>query len=186
MVAGLVSRLRCGCCCLLSRADSYSEELACDQSMSVEALEVLLFPFDNCYISNIFVPITSVTSMRKAFRISPAEWEVMSVVWEQSPVDATTVAELLERKKKWTLATVRTLLRRLANKGALAYRIEGKKYVYTALVTMEDCVRQESESFLARVVGRAPAATLLHLVRKADLSAADIAELRRVLRQKQE
>jgi len=58
--------------------------------------------------------------------------------------------------------------------------------VYTSRVTMEDCVRKESESFLDRVVGRAPAATLLHLVRKADLSAADIAELRRVLRQKQE
>ena len=124
--------------------------------------------------------------MKKSLRISPAEWEVMAVVWEHSSVDAATAAEVLERKKKWTLATVRTLLRRLVNKGALKYETEGKKYVYTARVTMEDCVRQESESFLDRVVGRAPAATLLHLVRKADLSAADIAELRRVLRQKQE
>ena len=124
--------------------------------------------------------------MKKSFRISPAEWEVMAVVWEHSSVDAATVAEVLERKKKWALATVRTLLRRLVNKGALKYETEGKKYVYTARVTMADCVRQESESFLDRVVGRAPAATLLHLVRKADLSAADIAELRRVLRQKQE
>ncbi len=108
------------------------------------------------------------------------------MVWEHASVDAATVAEVLERKKKWTLATVRTLLRRLVNKGALQYETEGKKYVYTPRVTMEDCVRQESESFLDRVVGRVPAATLLHLVRKADLSAADIAELRRVLRQKQE
>ena len=124
--------------------------------------------------------------MKKSFRISPAEWEVMAVVWEHSSVDAATVAEVLERKKRWALATVRTLLRRLVNKGALKYETEGKKYVYTTRVTMEDCVRQESESFLDRVVGRAPAATLLHLVRKADLSAAEIAELRRVLRQKRE
>jgi len=124
--------------------------------------------------------------MKKSLRISPAEWEVMAVVWERSSVDAATVAEVLERKKRWALATVRTLLRRLVNKGALKYETEGKKYVYTARVTMADCVRHESESFLDRVVGRAPAATLLHLVRKADLSAADIAELRRVLRQKQE
>ena len=130
--------------------------------------------------------VTTVTFMKKSFSISPAEWDVMAVVWERSPVDASTVVEVLEKKKQWTLATVRTLLRRLVNKGALAYQTEGKKYVYTARVTMEDCVRRESESFLDRVVGRAPAATLLHLVRKADLSAADIAELRRVLRQKQE
>ena len=123
--------------------------------------------------------------MKKSFRISPAEWEVMAVVWERSEVDASTVAEVLDRKKKWTLTTVRTLLRRLVNKGALGYETQGKKYVYKPRVTMEDCVRQESESFLDRVMGRAPAATLLHLVRRANLSASEIEELRRVLRQKE-
>ena len=123
--------------------------------------------------------------MKKSFRISPGEWEVMAVVWEKSSVDATTVAEVLERKKKWTLTTVRTLLRRLVNKGALAYETEGKKYVYTPRVTMEDCARQESESFLDRVLGRAPAATLLHLVKRANLTPSEIEELRRVLRQKE-
>ena len=122
--------------------------------------------------------------MKKSFSISPAEWDVMAVVWEKAPVDATTVVEVLEQKKQWTLATVRTLLRRLVNKRALAYETEGKKYIYKPLVTIEECVRRESESFLDRVVGRAPAATLLHLVRKADLSASDIEDLRRVLRQK--
>ena len=123
--------------------------------------------------------------MKKSIRISPAEWEVMAVVWEKSSVDATTVAEVLEGSKKWTLTTVRTLLRRLVNKGALAYETEGKKYVYTPRVTMEDCVRQESESFLDRVLGRAPAATLLHLVKRATLTPSEIEELRRALRQKE-
>ena len=107
------------------------------------------------------------------------------MVWEKSSVDATTVAEVLEGSKKWTLTTVRTLLRRLVNKGALAYETEGKKYVYTPRVTMEDCVRQESESFLDRVLGRAPAATLLHLVKRATLTPSEIEELRRALRQKE-
>ena|SRR5437870_9614248 len=123
--------------------------------------------------------------MKKSLRISPAEWDVMAVVWARAPVDAGTVVEVLEQKNQWTLATVRTLLRRLVNKGALAYETEGKKFMYRPLVTVEACVRRESESFLDRVLGRAPAATLLHLVRKADLSTADIEELRRVLRQKE-
>ena len=109
----------------------------------------------------------------------------MAVVWARAPVDAGTVVEVLEQKNQWTLATVRTLLRRLVNKGALAYETEGKKFMYRPLVTVEACVRRESESFLDRVLGRAPAATLLHLVRKADLSTTDIEELRRVLRQKE-
>ena len=109
----------------------------------------------------------------------------MTVVWERAPIAASAVARLLEEKKQWALATVRTLLRRLVNKGALDQRQDGKRYVYAPRVSREECVRWESESFLDRVLGRAPAATILHLVRKADLSKQDIQEFRRILREKE-
>src|SRR6188474_3118424 len=105
--------------------------------------------------------------MKKRIRIADAEWEVMVVVWEKAPVAASVVAELLRERKRWTLATVRTLLRRLVNKGALRQQPEGKRYLYTPLVPLEECVRQASDSFLDRVLGRAPSLSLLHLVRKA-------------------
>lgn len=123
--------------------------------------------------------------MKNPMRITQAEWEVMTVIWERAPVPASIVAEVLQEKREWTLTTVRTLLRRLVNKGALEQRLEGKRYVYTALASMEECVRRESESFLDRVLGRAPSAALLHLVRRADLSKKDIQELRRILREKE-
>lgn len=109
----------------------------------------------------------------------------MAVAWEHAPVAAATIVDVLEERKQWSLATVRTLLRRLVNKGALRQEAEGKRYIYTPLVTREECVQRESDSFLDRVLGRAPAVSLLHLVRKADLSAKDIEELRRILREKE-
>jgi BlaI family penicillinase repressor len=123
--------------------------------------------------------------MKPGLRISAAEWEVMNIVWQQQPVPAAAVAEALEKRKQWSLATVRTLLRRLVGKQALAQQQEGKRFLYTTRVSMADCVRQESESFLGRVLGRTPPATVLQLVRKADLSQEDIQELRRILKQKE-
>lgn len=123
--------------------------------------------------------------MKKGIRITEAEWEVMGVVWGQAPVAAMTIAEVLEKRRQWSLATVRTLLRRLVNKGALQQRAEGKRYIYTPRISMDDCVRRESDSFLERLLGRAPSVSILHLVRKADLSADDIDELRRILRDKE-
>jgi len=123
--------------------------------------------------------------MKKTIRITEAEWEVMAVVWERKPVAASTVVEVLEDRKQWTLATVRTLLRRLVNKGALQQESEGKRYLYTPLISMAECARQESESFLDRVLGRAPSAAILHLVKRADLSDKDIQELRRILKEKE-
>jgi BlaI family transcriptional regulator, penicillinase repressor len=123
--------------------------------------------------------------MKTVFRITEAEWEVMVVAWDRAPVAASVVAEALEKKKKWSLATVRTLLRRLVNKGILQQQAEGKRFLYKPKVSMAECVRHESESFLGRVLGRAPSASILHLVKKADLSAEDIQELRRILREKE-
>jgi BlaI family transcriptional regulator, penicillinase repressor len=123
--------------------------------------------------------------MQRSIRISEAEWEVMGVVWEQAPVTASTIMEVVEPKREWTLATVRTLLRRLVNKGAVEQSLEGKRYLYTPRLSREECVKRESDSFLDRVLGRAPAATLLHLVERADLSREDIRDLRRILREKE-
>jgi BlaI family penicillinase repressor len=123
--------------------------------------------------------------MKKSIRITEAEWEVMAVVWDRPPVAASTVVEMLEHRRQWTLATVRTLLRRLVNKGALQQESEGKRYIYTPLISMAECARQESESFLDRVLGRAPSEAILHLVKRAELSREDIQELRRILREKE-
>ena len=84
------------------------------------------------------------------------------------------------------LGTVRTLLRRLVDKGALQHQIEGKRYLYTPRVSRDACVLRESESFLDRVLGRAPSVSLVHLVKKAALSRKDIQELRKILREKEE
>ena len=127
----------------------------------------------------------NLNTMTSSIRITNAEWEVMTVVWQRGQAPASAVAGELRESKHWSLATVRTLLRRLVNKGLLAQQAEGKRYIYTPLVSMEDCVHQESESFWDRVLGRAPSAALLHLVKRADLSKRDIQELRRILRDKE-
>jgi BlaI family penicillinase repressor len=123
--------------------------------------------------------------IKQVIRMTHAEWEVMMVLWQGGRAAASAVVEQLHESKSWSLATVRTLLRRLVNKGALAQEAEGKRYIYTPLVTMEECVHQESESFWDRVLGRAPSAALLHLVKRAELSKEDIQELRRILRDKE-
>ncbi len=123
--------------------------------------------------------------MKPQIRITEAGWEVMAVAWEFAPVPAGKVVEALKHRKQWTLVTVRTLLRRLVNKRALRQEIEGKRHLYTPLISMAECVRRESESILDRVLGRAPSEAILHLVKRANLSANDIVELRRILREKE-
>jgi BlaI family penicillinase repressor len=123
--------------------------------------------------------------MTKIPKISEAEWVVMEVVWRKHPVTALEVVQQLTAHKQWQDQTIRTMLRRLIGKKALKYRAEGKVYYYEPAVSREQCVRGESESFLERVFGGTAHPLLLHLMQEANLSSDEIAELRRILRDKE-
>ncbi len=97
----------------------------------------------------------------------------------------------LERVDHWLgqgadpSGTVKTLIGRLVRKEALGFDAEGRHYLYFPKVAREACVRAESRSFADRVFGGAPNPMLLHMVREADLSGDEIAELRRILGEKE-
>src|SRR5471032_527846 len=123
--------------------------------------------------------------MAQTPKISEAEWIVMEVVWRQNPITALEVVQQLTAHKQWQDQTIRTMLRRLIRKKALKYKAEGKVYYYAPAVSREQCVRGESRSFLERVFGGTAQPLLVQLVQETKLSAEEIAELKRILRDKE-
>ena len=123
--------------------------------------------------------------MSKTPRISEAEWLVMKVCWNRSPITAQDIIEALEPPASRHPKTVKTLLNRLVKKGALGFTKEGRAYLYEPLVAEKDCVTAESTSFLERVFGGSLQPMLAHFVENRKLSPAEIAELKRLLKQKE-
>jgi len=58
------------------------------------------------------------------------EREVMQLVWADGPITAENVRERLARRLKES--TVRTVLRRLEEKGYVSHTVDGRTYVYRA------------------------------------------------------
>jgi BlaI family penicillinase repressor len=116
--------------------------------------------------------------------ISAAEWQVMHVVWEQKAATAAEVIAALASATGWRHRTVRTLLARLVEKGALAAEAQGNRYVYRPLVSRNACVRQESRSFLEKVFSGDVGELLVHFVRGTQISQEQIEELKRLLDEK--
>jgi BlaI family penicillinase repressor len=125
------------------------------------------------------------SSSSKSIRISESEWQVMVLVWRRSPVAAGEIVDSLSRRMGWHSRTIRTLLDRLVKKGALKATLEGKRYLYEPLLTMNACIHRESRSFLERVFGGEAAPMLLYLVRESKLSGEEIKELKRLLSEKE-
>jgi BlaI family penicillinase repressor len=124
--------------------------------------------------------------MVSAPQISDAEWEVMNVLWEKSPLTASDVVDALGERMQWHPKTVKTLLSRLVKKGALRFKEEGNRYLYRPAFARERYVEQESRSFVDRVFGGKATPALLHFVQEAKLSDSDIEELRAILERKKD
>ena len=116
--------------------------------------------------------------------ISGAEWRVMEVIWDRATATAAEVVAALSSTTEWKHRTIRTLLARLVEKKVLAAQPDGNRYLYRPLIPRDRCVRQESRSFLRRVFRGDVGELLIHMVQDADISAAQIKQLKRLLDEK--
>jgi BlaI family penicillinase repressor len=110
----------------------------------------------------------------------------MEVLWDRSPQSAAEVIEALTAETGWNHRTIRTLLRRLVDKGAVSYSEDGRAYLYAAVLTREQYVRSESRSFLSRVFGGNPLSALTHFVEDEDLSPEELERLKNLVEEKRE
>ncbi len=114
-------------------------------------------------------------------RISEAEAVVMEALWESHPLSAEDVVARLGDRNGWAEATVKTLLNRLLNKGAISATKEGRRYLYAPQVAREAWLLEESSSLLERLFDGRVAPLVAHFSQHRKLSRDDVAELRRLL-----
>ncbi len=122
--------------------------------------------------------------MSKIPQISDTEWQIMKIIWANSPITANQVIEELEGTTNWKPKTVKTLLSRLVKKKALSFNKEGREYFYYSLVSEKECIRAENKSFLKKVYGGAFNVMLSNLLEEEKLSTDEIKELKDILEKK--
>ena len=114
-------------------------------------------------------------------QISEAESVVMDVLWRTHPLGAEEVVAALADSRHWQEATIKTLLNRLLNKGAIAAERDGRRYLYSPLLKREAWMLEESRGLLDRLFDGRVAPLVAHFSEQRKLSRKDIAELRKLL-----
>ncbi len=105
---------------------------------------------------------------------------VMEIVWTLGEASVNQVkTKLAPRKLAYT--TVLSVMQKLDKAGWLTHREEGRAYVYRPVVTRAEAGRSSLRQFIDRVCGGDPIAMFQHLLDDQELSAADLAELRKMI-----
>ncbi|WP_339734927.1 BlaI/MecI/CopY family transcriptional regulator [uncultured Gimesia sp.] len=120
-------------------------------------------------------------SQRSELQITDAEWDVMLSVWKAEDQTAGEIIARVEPIRKRSHRTVRTLLTRLVEKGAVTVRVDGSRHLYRAAVTRNECVRLAARSFTERFFAGDLQSLLLHFVENETLSSDEVEELRQRL-----
>ena len=117
-------------------------------------------------------------------RITDAELDVMEVLWGAAePLTAADIAERIDPTRDWTLATVKTMLSRLASKGAISYRVEGRRFLYSPAIERESYVGLESRRFVDKLFGGRLSPLVARLAEEDSLDDEDIAAIEAILKE---
>ena len=88
---------------------------------------------------------------RKNYELTEGEWAIIRAVWDNEPCAAPTIQEVLEKQKKWTYSTVKTMMDRMVFKGLLRTERIRNLILYRSAIT----VKQAQKSEIMRTVKRA-------------------------------
>lgn len=123
--------------------------------------------------------------METALEITPAEWQVMRVAWTLGTVTSSQLIAILQKKQvDWKPATIKTLLRRLVQKGALSTTRKGRSFLYRPLVAEQATMDMVADNLFNSICERCVGRTLAHVIDQATLSQADIVKLQTALAKK--
>ena len=117
--------------------------------------------------------------------LSGSEWEVMKVLWEHGPLAARDVYAHLADVQPWEQGTVKTLLRRMVQKGWLSYTQVGSSFLYRSAVPRQKGVRAAIKQFSERVLDGALAPFVAYYAEEKRLTTEDVAELEKLLKRHQ-
>ncbi len=119
-------------------------------------------------------------------KLSEAEWKVMDVVWAQSPASARQVCEALVAETGWAYSTVKTLLTRLAGKGAVTFTMRANTRWFEPALSRTRAQRSALKSLLDRAFDGTFGSLVHHLTQEEHLSPEDRATLESIAREADE
>ena len=117
-------------------------------------------------------------------QISDAEWQVMKIIWMQGEQTSSDLIRVLAERFNWSKSTVQTLLARLVEKECLTRKKEGKSFVYSALLTLDQSRDLLVQDIKDKVCSRRMKQLVADLIMECDFTLTDLEDLEAVISEK--
>lgn len=113
-------------------------------------------------------------------KLFDSELRVMEVLWDQGQQSAKEIARILGEQVGWSKTTTYTVIKKCLDKEAIERQEPG--FICHARVTREQVRETETNELINKMYGGAPDQLIASLLGRNRLSAADIAKLKKVVK----
>ncbi|MGO9111440.1 MAG: BlaI/MecI/CopY family transcriptional regulator [Thermoguttaceae bacterium] len=116
--------------------------------------------------------------------LSAAEWKVMRIVWDLQKGMAREVYTIAGDAYGWAPPTVKTLLKRLVDKGYLTTTAVGNGFLYRPAQSALSILRNAADTLLEHATRTATGPLLAHMVESSPLGVDDLNALQKLIEEK--
>jgi BlaI family transcriptional regulator, penicillinase repressor len=118
--------------------------------------------------------------------IGEVEQMVMDYVWSHGPVSAEACREALAVRRPMKESTIRTVLRRLEQKGYVAHEVSGRTFIYRAAELRQNVAVRAVKNIIDRFCGGSAEELVIGMVDNAVLDRKQLERLARKIGQRKE
>ena len=112
---------------------------------------------------------------------TPAELEVLKVLWDRGPCTVREVLEAQTREPAPAYTSVMSLLNVMTEKGLVRREARGRAFVYSATKAREHTLGRLVGDLLSRAFDRSASAMVAHVLDQGDLSQDELDVIRRAI-----
>jgi predicted transcriptional regulator len=119
--------------------------------------------------------------MSKITQLGDLQLAIMQVLWDLGEATVTDVHQALLADRGLAPTTIATMLKKMEEKGVVAHRAEGRKFIYEPSVSRDHVRRSMVAEITERLFAGDPVALVTHLISRHEIRPEELSELERMI-----
>jgi len=114
-------------------------------------------------------------------RLGDLQLRIMKVLWARGEATVAEVHQALDGGRELAYTTVATMLRKMETRGLVRHRVEGRSFMYEALVAEEAVSRGMADHLLDRLFEGSLANMVRHLLSTREVSREELSKIEQLI-----
>ena len=116
--------------------------------------------------------------MNHKHQLGDLQLAIMRVLWERGEAAASEVHKALFDERGLAVTTIKTMLRKLEERGVVAHRANGRQFIYKPVIAESDVREGMVDALVQRMFSGDSAALVNHLIQAGEIDADELEELK--------